>query len=331
MDNQIIMHKQINQSVSYPSLGEYIEGILCAPIQDKNYEIRQRNLSKKMPYALFFLKTSILGLIRKQAINVASIGNKYFGNFEITNKEIDNWKKTFKVKGEGIPFTFYLKSSTLTFLKLISDLGINPKNLLQLRNELKIVKSGVLFKPGAYKMEATVVSISPTGKKNAILKIASNIMDNTGELLFKSTDFFMIRNLSNQDIQQIKDENQNIDTSYRNWLIAPKYTQEEVADTKSFFVPTNMGINYGFVSGDLNIVHTTKFLAKLFGFKRAFIQGLCTANIVMSQLAIETKLDTFSINFTKPVFTKSEIKIEYTSKNFKVLNANNCVLAHGTL
>ncbi|MBN1410245.1 MAG: hypothetical protein JW969_05320 [Spirochaetales bacterium] len=50
-------------------------------------------------------------------------------------------------------------------------------------------------------------------------------------------------------------------------------------------LPIDAGLQYGRLTGDGNMVHINDLTAKLFGFRKPFIQGYCTANLVMKHLS----------------------------------------------
>ena len=52
-----------------------------------------------------------------------------------------------------------------------------------------------------------------------------------------------------------------------------------------------MGMEYGLISGDMNVVHTSWLACKLFGIKKPFIQGLCIANYAIYKLGKREKGD----------------------------------------
>jgi len=293
-------------------------------------KLSQIDNSKRFRYMLFFMKESILGLTRKQSLDLSVIDNTYQGFFNIHKDEYNNWLKAFKHSKTSLHFSFYLKSSTNSFLRIMADLGINLKNVLHLRNEFIKHQKGCLFKEGEYAIIAQVDNIKATGRSNAIVTCSSTIYNSDGQTLIKNIDHFMIRNVIEKDQRNIRILNSSIDTSYRTWLKAPDYGKDEIIYQKDYDVSSRMGIDYGFVSGDLNLVHTTNTMAKIFGFKRAFIQGLCTANIVIAHLPENLELNFFAINFNKPVYTNSAIRVEYASDNFKVLDRDSNVLVHGT-
>lgn len=290
-------------------------------------ELKEVNLVDHYTYKFQFLYKSIRGLTKRQKISTG-VNKIYKVGFNINEEEYQKWQQTFETGSKEVNFSFYLKSSTALFLKFTKDLGVNYKNVLHLRNELEYEKEGHVFMPGKYKNAAWVSSIIPAGKKNLIIKFSSKVKNEQNELVLKNVDYFMIKNVDKQTMADVK-ASANTKINYRRWLI-PSKIEESQAITAEISVPADMGIKYGKVSGDMNMVHTTTFFAKIFGFKKAFVQGLCTANYVLTNSPFDRNFTDFSINFSKPVYTDSTIKIVYGKDHYQVMDEKNQVLAHGT-
>ena len=96
-------------------------------------------------------------------------------------------------------------------------------------------------------------------------------------------------------------------------------------------VPKDMGTRYGQVSGDMNPVHTTALAARLFGYPRPFVPGLCTANRVLAILSTqsEARLQQFRISFAQPVPTGTRVEVPVTDSDCEVLDGDGKVLAFG--
>ncbi|MCX7554050.1 MaoC/PaaZ C-terminal domain-containing protein [Marinicella sp. S1101] len=73
----------------------------------------------------------------------------------------------------------------------------------------------------------------------------------------------------------------------------------------------NMGIKYARVSGDFNPIHLYRFSAKLFGFKRPILHGMCLAACAQEFIEMNFGNPVVSMNiaFMRPVFLPSAVKI----------------------
>lgn len=91
---------------------------------------------------------------------------------------------------------------------------------------------------------------------------------------------------------------------------------ESVIEGESWFVPANRGKVYAKITGDYNPVHTSKQLAKLFGFKRDIAHGFgVLAQGIEKAAAIETaggldKQLKQDVIFKGPVFLENHVKVK---------------------
>jgi len=77
----------------------------------------------------------------------------------------------------------------------------------------------------------------------------------------------------------------------------------------------NLGKKYGRVSGDKNPIHTSKFLAKIFGFKRPIIQGWYTVSRVLRESLVEyADINRIDATFVKPIFLPSKVQMELSNQ-----------------
>ena len=67
---------------------------------------------------------------------------------------------------------------------------------------------------------------------------------------------------------------------------------DNMSDVASWSVPKNRGKKYASISGDYNPIHTSKYLAKLFGFKRDIAHGfgILAQAVNQSELANKTNI-----------------------------------------
>ena len=292
--------------------------------------LKQRDIDKNLSYKLYFLAAAAKGLVKRQNI-IIDKSKIYNVPFEIKSEEYKAWDDVFSSGNDQIQYGLHLKSATTMFMKIIVDLNINYRNILHLRNELTDFNPEILFTKGSYRNSATVEDVITTGKNKVIIGIRSVVLNSNDNKMIESKDYFMVLNVNQRTMDNINSQQDSKNINYKSWLEPPIMIEEDIIDSDNIYVPKKMGSNYGWVSGDLNFVHTTNFLAKLFGYKRAFVQGLCTAHYVLANLPDNMRPTNFNINFMKPVYTDSHITIKYSKDAYKVIDSSEMVLAHGTL
>lgn len=61
--------------------------------------------------------------------------------------------------------------------------------------------------------------------------------------------------------------------------------QAESSNSIDIHIPDNLALQFAKASGDTNPIHTNAVIAKLAGFKRPILQGMCTLGLAYSQLS----------------------------------------------
>lgn len=102
---------------------------------------------------------------------------------------------------------------------------------------------------------------------------------------------------------------------------------DQMSDVATWSVPKNRGKKYARISGDYNPIHTSKYLAKLFGFKRDIAHGfgILAQAVNRSELANQTKITAgkcqLDVIFKGPLYLENNASLkqakdaEDTNKN----------------
>jgi len=91
---------------------------------------------------------------------------------------------------------------------------------------------------------------------------------------------------------------------------------ENMSDVVSWAVPKNRGKKYASISGDYNPIHTSKYLAKLFGFKRDIAHGfgILAQAVNQSELANKTQIAKskcqVDVIFKGPLYLESDASLK---------------------
>ena len=146
-------------------------------------------------------------------------------------------------------------------------------------------------------------------------------------MLWRQTDYFYIRHSSASGtlnphhmraVKHMRKRSQQLDMASH--LIG------------DFYVWQKMGVDFGLLSGDLNIAHIFDTTASIFSGGKAFIQGLCTLNIVISMLwkKYGTALSSLNVNYARPVYRGQHIFLLCHANQLEVISAQGQLLAFGT-
>jgi len=167
-----------------------------------------------------------------------------------------------------------------------------------------------------------------------VLVVESRVSDQAGAALQTTRDSFIILNLDPAyvDAARAQAGRQDYDLAGVTDLgkRAPRLTEAETRYRETIAVPADMGKRYGQASGDMNMVHTTAMAARLFGFRKPFIQGLCTTSYVLRSLArMGVTARSLDIRFARRVEVDTEIDVLVGADDFEVMGAGK-LRAFGT-
>lgn len=91
---------------------------------------------------------------------------------------------------------------------------------------------------------------------------------------------------------------------------------DQMSDVASWGVPKNRGKKYASISGDYNPIHTSKYLAKLFGFKRDIAHGfgILAQAVNQSELSNKTQISAgkcqVDVIFKGPLYLESDASLK---------------------
>jgi hypothetical protein len=91
---------------------------------------------------------------------------------------------------------------------------------------------------------------------------------------------------------------------------------DNLSNIASWAVPKNRGKKYASISGDYNPIHTSKYLAKLFGFKRDIAHGfgILAQAVNQSELANKTNISTskcqVDVIFKGPLYLENDASLK---------------------
>jgi acyl dehydratase len=298
------------------------------------------DVSHMRSYMTKYYTTAVKSLFRKHQLLINKKFPRYHVDFSFSKEEQQNWFDLFHVKGteHQTPFTYFTTSGTMVLMQLVGELGINFKNLRHLKSEITYNAKGVI--PACettYSLQAELDDIVQLREDRVMIITKTMVYDDAMFLVNTNKDFFIILNLEPEYLQVLKslknfgrhDSREFQHLSHKETVIA--YCPDDIEHRFSIDVPEDMGFQYGKISGDLNMVHTTRMAAKLFGHPKPFIQGLCTANYVLKSLIAcgQGPLLNFTITFSQPAFVGETIDIFCSNTAFEVCDSEKKVLAFG--
>jgi hypothetical protein len=208
-------------------------------------------------------------------------------------------------------------------MKVIADLGVNFRYLLHLKCELWLYKPLV---PGEQYVIDYIFEDVIRIKKDKAAIVGHTAISRSGELYLKMRDYFVIKHVQEKYISHLKPDETN---QFKGITRLPAEPLDEGKQIE-IYIPPDLAKRYGETSGDRNMLHTSARVARLFGYDRPFIQGLCSANMVMKELVMAgITLDNFSITFCLPVFLDSRVFLNFNDQKFRLQDDEGKTLCFG--
>jgi acyl dehydratase len=254
--------------------------------------------------------------------------------FAFTSEEQAGWLGLFDASELATPFTYHTTVGTMALMRVVGDVGVNFKNLMHLKCEMGIAPAQPMEPGRTYRLASQIEDIIALRDDRVALVCASRVYDEGGFRARTYRDFFVILNLEPEYVEALRAAKGfgHLDAAEFHGLAnrQARLGESRTVRRLTIDVPEDMGMRYGKVSGDLNLVHTTRLAAKLFGHPRPFIQGLCTANYVLRYLTPAYGPPAgLRITFAKRVFVGQQIELRHTEQEFEVCDARGALLAFG--
>jgi hypothetical protein len=279
-----------------------------------------------LAYNWFYYTSAIKGVLRRHRLDFKTPRYGRDSSFIYLESTRRRWHRLYNVPdGVHVPFTVYGYSGAVGISKVLKELGVNFRHLLHLKSEMHIFEEMQAGESYVVDFEFDDVLKIKAGKAAIIgtIKVKQN-----NRVFLEVQDHFVIKEVPESDLAKLKPDETG---QFRGITRIPAKPMDG-AVLRELFIEGHFARDYGSASGDKNIVHTTAFASRLFGYRRPFIQGLCTANMILSRLCMEgVKLSYFSIVFCRPVYLKSRVFLNYTASEYRLTDSKGRVLCFGDL
>jgi CRP-like cAMP-binding protein len=311
---------------------------LQADVRPDTVTLAVPDVSRLRDYMTAYYASAVKNVLKQHRLIVDRRFPVYEVPFRLSEDERARWYRLFDapMRGPVVPFTFYTTVGTLTLMRVVEDVGVNFKNLMHLRSEMFLAPQALACDVD-YMLRVALEDIVVLQDTRVALVVESRLSTGAGARVQTCRDFFVILNLEPGYVEALRNTKGfgHRDLAELRGLAKrqPQLGDSPGSKRHAIDVPEDMGMRYGKVSGDLNMVHTTAFAARLFGHERAFVQGLCTANHALACLANADAdagpLQEFRISFSRRVFTGQRIEFVHTDSAFEWLDGKGALLAFG--
>jgi hypothetical protein len=294
-------------------------------------------MMKRLVHASKFYYKAVRGMSRKQNLRLPSKLLSFNGRFKLGKKDKLAWFKLFQVADRKlqIPFTYFWPVAINQVMSAINNLKVNHRNIFHLSQ--KFIFNNLDQIDGFQKMELNthIEDVVLYKEKRAIVILTAVLSNMQGEVVVNCEGAMLVKNLREADAVKLLHSTtyNHTDISHLGGLRdrTPKLSVSS-GNKGSIYVPENFGVAFGKVSGDRNPVHTNSRIAMLFGYPKAFIQGMATLNFLLKLFVDDRKkqIRQIDITFCNPIFVGQEIQVNFTDKEYEVIDSRGKLTAFGT-
>jgi acyl dehydratase len=277
-------------------------------------------MKKELPLLKDMILPSLFTITRGVKIKKEGIPiEKTFKNVEIDSVALKKYTQFFDWHTE-FPLPYLMAQRAQTSLMLQSDFTIAIPGLVHISNRLE--KLSTIDYTASFDLKVDVeVPYKEAGSLIPKFKV-----------LFTQNSKPVICCESTYIAKRKGNKKSSLKTDDAAFIEKPSFSE-------TWEISQNLGQIYAEASGDKNPIHTSKFFAKIVGFRSTILQGWYSVSRIVKACEIEyaTTYQSIEVDFKSPIFlpSKQEIKWQKNEKNevrFQIIDIeSNKIVLNGKL
>lgn len=286
-------------------------------------------------YPLRYLCAAAPRILRRHRLSADSVGRRYTTSFRLSGEEFGRWQDLFDVRpGQRAPLAYYTTSGALGLMRLLADTGINFRYLLHLQTEMRRPADADAVEPDrTYSFELRLSAIVRLSGSKVGLVIDTVVRTESGRLVQQGRETFLIRRVGKALAKGLPTVPPPLELDLATVAgYFPRLSADDAATRTTVGIDHDLGRRFGEISGDRNVVHTTHVAARIFGYRKPFIQGLCTASTVAAALTDAGRPPVIwsRLTFCSPVWVGQRIQVLADDGTVEVRSQSGRVVAFGS-
>jgi hypothetical protein len=290
------------------------------------------SVEQPLRYAMAYWHGACASLLGPQRLR-SDVRQRYSATVDIGPRLVQRWHHLFGDSADAArPYLCNQSVGTLLYLRLFRDLGINLRHLLHLRHAtVHSAGPAALAAAPRQRLVCGVKRLLRMGEDKALVELQTVVQDDSGRELAVVEDSFLVRQLPRADLASLPG-----DRGVMRDLLGLRHRQPQLllsepgTATRWLKLPRGLGRAYGRISGDMNPVHTSPWLARLFGCRRSFLQGLGVRHLVLRHLAeMGLPLQRLSMTFASPALLGSTLALVVQDGRYELRESGGRLVAYG--
>ncbi len=290
------------------------------------------SVEQPLRYAAAYWQGALASLLGPHRLHTGA-RQRYAALVDIGPGLVQRWHRLFgDTAAAGRPYLCNQSVGTLLYLRLFRDLGINLRHLLHLRHTTAhSAGPAALAAAPRQRLVCEVKRLLRMGEDKVLVELQTLVQTEDGRELAVVEDSFLIRKLPRADLAALRGDRGVMRELLGLRRRAPQLALSEPGTgTRWLKLPRSLGSAYGRVSGDMNPVHTTPLLARLFGCEQSFLQGLGVRHLMLRHLAeLGLPLQRLDITFANPAVLGSTLALVVQDGRFELRESGGRLVAYG--
>jgi hypothetical protein len=258
---------------------------------------------------------------RGRALRLPAEPPVYESWFRVGPGQERHWATLFGAQpGACPPFSYHTTCGSILLLHLLADLGLTIGQILHVQSSATYEASVV--GAGPRRLRVRLDQAVPLGPDRAALVLELEVARPDGTPLQIGREVFAVVDLP-EEWRPAAERSPLFRPASPGLLLRRPVHRTGTVRRTAIVVPPDLGVRYGLLSGDLN-THDHDATGG-----RPFLQGLCTANLVVAAVAEDLDLARFSILFARPVFVDQTLELLIHDAGFELRDEGGRLVAFG--
>lgn len=285
--------------------------------------------SSSLGYATRFYMKVFQSLKTDELLNLDAELPPLKTNWYLTERTTQRWHRVFNYQSTAPQaFTYSAPAGVWALMQVLEDLGIKFSRIMHLRSHLLLTSPDGFEVNAHYTTNVRYIGARPLKSRSVALIFRSEVRDVRGREIMQLEDELYVGGLPEEFVARLYADPHTLPEAKRSDIDL----NNPVADQIPVTIGRRLGSRYGKLSGDLNPLHISSVGARLLGHSGSFVQGLCTANLLMATLGSHWRrsVRSLTLEFKRPVPQPARLTLICTLDQFSLIDAKKRVLVTGS-
>lgn len=287
------------------------------------------DINNPASYFAHYLCDLAKGIIRKHKPNLDTRLPRLESRMDLNSDSEKKWCALFDIDPRlAAPLTRYIPTSSQAIIEYVKRLNVSYKNLVFAASRIDFLQHDIASSTDSdIHLRYRYHGSEALNRTSSVARFSTEVVSDPLCPMIRQTDYFYLRHATcNTPIN---------DSAIRTIRSMPRKRQHlcEQECIGEFYIWKRMGLDFGKLSGDLNLTHILDSTARITNKSRGFIQGLCTLNIIIGLLwqQYPQGLGSLNIYFSRPVLHEQRVYLLCDGNAFELIGEEGQMLAFGEI